>query len=46
MLKFSKALFKITKTKLIPKKSTYIILKKKLIDINYPKDFQLLKNIC
>ena len=42
----TKALFKITKTNLIPKKSTYIILKKKLIDINYPKDFQLLKNIC
>jgi hypothetical protein len=28
---------------LIPKKSTYIILKKKLIDVNYPKDLKLLK---
>ena len=39
----TKALLKITEKQLIPKKSTYIILKKKLIDVNYPKDLKLLK---
>ena len=29
--------------KIIPDKSTYMILKKKLIDIKYPKDLNLLK---
>lgn len=39
----TKTLLKITEKQLIPKKSTYIILKKKLIDVNYPKDLKLLK---
>ena len=39
----TKVLLKITEKQLIPKKSTYIILKKKLIDVNYPKDLKLLK---
>jgi pseudaminic acid cytidylyltransferase len=39
----TKALLKITEKQLIPKKSTYIILKKNLIDVNYPKDLKLLK---
>lgn len=39
----TKTLLKITEKQLIPKKSTYLILKKKLIDVNYPKDLKLLK---
>ena len=39
----TKALLTISEKELIPKKSTYIILKKKLIDVNYPKDLKLLK---
>ncbi len=39
----TKALLKISEKELIPKKSTYIILKKKLIDVNYPKDLKHLK---
>ena len=41
----TKALLKISEKELIPKKSTYIILKKKLIDVNYPKDLKLLKEV-
>ena len=29
--------------KILPQRSTYIILKKKLIDVNYPEDLVLLK---
>ncbi len=39
----TKTLLKVTEKNLIPKNSTYIILKKKLIDINYPRDLVLLK---
>ena len=39
----TKELLKIKRNKILPKKSTFIDLKKKLIDINYPKDFQKLK---
>lgn len=41
----TKSLLKLTKKKIIPNKSTYIILKKKLIDINYPEDLNSLKKI-
>ena len=37
------ALLRISKKDLLPKKSTYIILNKKLIDINYPEDLRRLK---
>ena len=36
-------LLKMNSKKILPKKSTYIILKKKLIDVNYPEDLVLLK---
>ncbi len=39
----TKALLKVSEKELIPKNSTFIILKKKLIDVNYPKDLKLLK---
>lgn len=41
----TKSLLKLTKKKIIPDKSTYVILKKKLIDINYPKDFKTLRKL-
>jgi pseudaminic acid cytidylyltransferase len=41
----TKALLKTTTKKIIPRKSTYIILKKKLIDVNVPKDLKLLKKL-
>ena len=41
----TKALLKASAKKIIPKKSTYIILKKKLIDVNVPKDLKLLKKL-
>ena len=33
------------KQNILPKKSTYIFLNKKLIDINYPEDLVLVKKI-
>lgn len=39
----TESLLKINQKEIIPKKSTYIFLKKKLIDVNYPKDLKLLK---
>ena len=39
----TESLLKINQKKIIPKKSTYIFLKKKLIDVNYPKDLKLFK---
>lgn len=41
----TKSLLKINNKNIIPKKSTFLILKKKLIDINYPKDLKLLKQV-
>ena len=37
-------LLKMNNKKILPKKSTYILMKKKIIDINYPKDLRDLKN--
>jgi pseudaminic acid cytidylyltransferase len=37
------SLFQITKKMILPKKSTYLIIKKKLIDVNYPEDLKTLK---
>ena len=39
------SILKIKNQNFIPKKSTYIILKKKLIDVNYPEDLKALKKI-
>ena len=39
------SLLKIKNQNFLPKKSTYIILKKKLIDVNYPSDLKNLKKI-
>lgn len=39
----TEALLKINSKKILPKRSTFIILKKKLIDVNYPEDLVLLK---
>lgn len=39
----TKSLLKLSKQNFIPKKSTYIILNKKLIDVNYPEDLKALK---
>ena len=36
-------LLKMKNKKILPKRSTYILLKKKLIDVNYPEDLVLLK---
>lgn len=41
----TKALLKINRNNILPKKSTYIFLKKKIIDVNYPQDLNLLKKI-
>ena len=39
------AILKLKNQNFLPKKSTYIILKKKLIDVNYPSDLKSLKKI-
>ena len=39
------ALLRMRSRKILPKKSTYIFLKKELIDVNYPKDLSILKNM-
>ena len=39
----TEALLKMNSKKILPKRSTFILLKKKLIDVNYPEDLVLLK---
>ena len=39
------SILKMNKQNILPKKSTYIFLNKKLIDINYPEDLVLVKKI-
>ncbi len=41
----TKYLLSINKKNILPKKSTYIILKKELIDVNYPEDLMVLKKL-
>ena len=41
----TKALLQMSNRQILPKKSTYIVLKKKLIDVNYLQDLVLLKKI-
>ena len=41
----TKSLLKINKQNILPEKSTYIILKKELIDVNYPEDLIALKKL-
>ena len=41
----TKKLLKIKRNNILLKKSTYIELNKKLIDVNYPKDFEKLKKL-
>ena len=38
-------LMKMNSKRILPKKSTYIVMKKKVIDINYPKDLKDLKKV-